>query len=78
MEPSADPRLYMVGAKLRFIGYDPDEVAYLADDGVDDGPLNVGDLLRVLPENKCGMGIDVVRESDGTTEMVWPNEVELA
>lgn len=36
-----------------------------------------GDLLRVLPRNGCGLGIDVRRESDGAADMVWPEEVEV-
>jgi hypothetical protein len=30
-----------------------------------------------LPENGCGMGIDVIRLRDGHKTMVWPTEVRL-
>lgn len=71
-EPSADPRLYLAGQLLLFTGYCPDETAYV--------PAHTfvpGDVLRVLPGNGCGMGIDVERCRDGQVDMVWPNEVTL-
>lgn len=72
IESSADPRKYVVGMLLTFRNCDQDEVSVV--------PFNKfrrGDVLRVLPRNGCGMGIDVVRLSDGTTDMVWPTEVQV-
>lgn len=57
-------RKFIVGRRLRFREYS-DEVT---------GPFKRGDLLLVLPRNRCGMGIDVIRP-DGIVDMVWPEEV---
>lgn len=62
---------YEVGATLRFVGYEAEEVASVEADA-----FEPGDLLRVLPLNGCGMGIDVRRLLDGEMDMVWPTEVE--
>lgn len=69
VEEGADPRKYEVRARLRFVAHAPGEI---------DGAFEPGDLLRVALRNGCGMGIDAVRERDGLTDMVWPEEVELA
>jgi hypothetical protein len=55
---------FLVGNRLHFIEYS---------DGVQ-GAFRPGDLLVVLPRNRCGMGIDVIRP-DGIIDMVWPEEV---
>lgn len=60
----ADRLKFVVGRPLRFIEYS-DDVR---------GAFRPGDLLVVLPRNRCGMGIDVIRP-DGIIDMVWPEEV---
>lgn len=62
-----EEKKFIVGRMLTFRQYE-DEPA---------GPFIPGDQLRTLPENGCGMGIDVVRVSDGRKDMVWPDEVTL-
>lgn len=74
IQPDVDPRLYEIGQPLRFIGYAKDEAWSM--EGRDDG-FTVGDLLKPIEQNGCGMGIDVQR-ADGRTDMVWPDEVVLA
>ena len=62
---------WTVGARLRFVGFSKDEPK-------NGCRLRPGDLLEVLPENPCGMGIDVVRlPSRQYKTMVWPEEVEI-
>ena len=68
-----DARKYTVGTILTFRSYDPREVAALDEDHV--YVFQRGDRVRVDDANGCGMGIDVVRLSDGQCDMVWPNEV---
>jgi hypothetical protein len=68
VDEGADPRLYEVRSRLRFVGYNPQEIQ---------GKFEAGDYLRVVLRNACGMGIDVVRERDGRADMVWPEEVQL-
>ena len=72
IEDSADPRKYEVGRLLTFRNYAPEEVA-----AVPCRTFRRGDVLRVVPKNGCGMGIDVQRISDGKTDMVWPEEVKV-
>lgn len=50
IEDNADPRKYVIGTKLRFVGYNHCELP---------GKLKPGTLLRVVAKNGCGMGIDV-------------------
>lgn len=75
LEESADRRKYEIDRLLTFRSYDPDEVACLGEDHK--YTFRRGDVLKVLPRNGCGMGIDVVRLSDGKTDMVWPTEVTV-
>lgn len=72
IEKGANPTKYQVGRLLTFRQYDKVEVAT-----VPCSTFSRGDVLRVLPANGCGMGIDVERVSDGVTDMVWPNEVAV-
>ena len=58
---------FRIGAVLEFKQYD--------DDVTD--RLHPGEELMTLPENGCGMGIDVIRLRDGHKTMVWPTEVKL-
>lgn len=74
VEESHDHRKYEVGQTLVFVGYNPEETDVAP---VDDG-FDLEDILIVNPRNKCGMGIDVTRQRDGKSDMVWPEEVELA
>lgn len=73
VDEGADSLKYEVGTRLRFVGYNPEEL-YPAAPGVEFQP---GDILIVDEHNGCGMGIDVERESDGARDMVWPEEVEI-
>lgn len=62
---------WMVGIRLLFIGYNSDEPRHGC-------RLRKGDIVEVLPENGCGMGIDVVRLPRCRYKtMVWPEEVEI-
>lgn len=69
-----DPRKFEAGRRLRFVAYNPDELKctprYVP-------KFTPGDLFNVAEENPGGMGITVIRESDGVGDMVWPEEVEL-
>lgn len=77
IDDGADPAKYDVGRALRFIGYAPDEVFSVEDrEDEDVFRFDIGDILRPVQRNGCGMGIDVIRD-DGATDMVWPEEVEL-
>ena len=67
---------YVVGTVLTFRSYDPDEVEHLGDHH--EYTFKRGDKLRVVERNGCGMGIDVVRLSDGHHDMVWPTEVVVS
>lgn len=70
--PSDDPRTFEVGRALRFVAY--------LEDGVDNEAgrqFRAGDTLRPVPRNACGMGVDVRRDSDGHTDMIWSDEVEV-
>lgn len=69
-------RKYAVGLILTFRGYDACEVATLGKDH--SYTFKRGDKLKVLERNGCGMGIDVVRISDGRADMVWPTEVSVS
>ena len=71
-EEWADLRKYEVGRRLRFTGYNPDEVKVVQAD-----MFQPGDILVVEPRNGCGMGIDVRRDADGAVDMIWPEEVEV-
>ncbi len=64
-----DVTKYEVDRLLRFSEYDPEEHIV--------GEFKTGDVVRVCARNGCGLGIDVIRISDGLTDMVWSNEVEL-
>jgi hypothetical protein len=60
------------------VGYAPDEAFSVEDRGGEDVfRFDIGDILRPVRRNGCGMGIDVIR-SDGAIDMVWPEEVEIA
>jgi hypothetical protein len=59
-----DKRKWEVGRVLKFTGYVEEP-----------GEFSPGDIVRPVERNKCGMGIDVRRDSDGLTDMVWPEEV---
>jgi hypothetical protein len=79
-EKGVDLCFYEIGTLLKFVkyndqempGYDEEEPAMQAG-----YKFEAGDLLRVADKNGCGMGIDVIRQSDGLPDMVWPEEVEL-
>jgi len=62
------PMKYAIGRLLVFVEYDKGEPT---------GFFKKGDVLRVLPENGCGMGIDVVRLLDHRKDMAWPTEVKI-
>lgn len=66
-EPGADPRKYEIGRLLTFRAYSPDEVKV-----VPCSTFKRGDVLRVLPRNGCGMGIDVVRVQERTERVRVP------
>ncbi len=72
IEEGADLRKYQIGRLLTFRNYNQEEVSV-----VPSRTFRRGDVLRVLPRNGCGMGIDVERVSDGKTDMVWPEEVQV-
>lgn len=72
IEEGADLRKYQIGRLLTFRNYSKPEVSL-----VPCRTFRRGDVLRVLPRNGCGMGIDVERVSDGKTDMVWPEEVQV-
>jgi hypothetical protein len=72
IEEDADLRKYQIGRLLTFRNYSAPEVSL-----VPCRTFRRGDVLRVLPSNGCGMGIDVERVSDGKTDMVWPEEVQV-
>ena len=69
-------RKYEVGRALRFIGYSKDEAFSVADRDPKD-LFSLGDVVRPVARNACGMGIDVIREKDGIVDMVWPEEVRI-
>lgn len=71
-EDKADLRKYEIGRLLSFRQYNPDETHI-----VPCRTFQRNDVLRVLPRNGCGMGIDVERVSDGKVDMVWPEEVAV-
>jgi len=60
---------YEVGTLMRYDGPDADEDIHAL--------FSVGDIVRVLPSNQCGMGIDVYRLSDDARDMVFPTEVTI-
>ncbi len=64
-----DVNKYEVGRLLRFVEHDPSEVIV--------SEFEPGDVVKVCERNGCGLGIDVIRISDGFADMVWSNEVEL-
>lgn len=66
---------YEIGRALRFVEYSPDE-AFSVSEWSSERKLAEGDIVRPVERNACGMGIDVIRESDGAIHMVWPEEVE--
>lgn len=69
--PGEDVRFYEVGRELVFVEYDPDEQIH--------GKFRPFDRVVVVADrNACGMGLDVIRKSDGLCDMVWVNEVALA
>lgn len=68
--PEFHPWKYRIGVLLTFRRYNPQETSVVACK-----TFRRGDVLEVLPRNGCGMGIDVVRLSDGQVDMVWPEEV---
>lgn len=68
-----DLRKYDTTTVLHFKGYDPIELES-AQPGV---WFAKGDELMPVAENKCGLGIDVMRLSDGAQDMVWPQEVAV-
>jgi hypothetical protein len=72
VEESAHIEKYQVGRLLTFRNYSAEEVAV-----VPCRTFRRGDVLRVLPRNGCGMGIDVERIFDGKKDMVWPEEVQV-
>ncbi len=65
--PGEDVRKYEVGRALTFVAHSPQEEIL--------SPFRPGDVVTVLPANKCGMGIDVVRSADSLSDMVWADEV---
>lgn len=71
-----DPRKFEVGRELRFAGYAKQE-AFSVEDRVESERFQAGDIVRPVPANGCGMGIDVRRDGDGFEDMVWPEEVEV-
>lgn len=71
-ETNADPRKYEIDRPLRFIGYDEEETRV-----VPASTFKVGDIVCPVARNACGMGIDVIRESDGVKDMVFPEEVAV-
>ncbi len=82
-EGFVDKRFYEVGRKLRFVAYN-DMAATMPDWEIEENKgkppgykFEPGDILRVSYRNGCGMGIDVIRMSDGLPDMVWPEEVTL-
>lgn len=68
--PGEDSRKFEVGQRLRFVRHSPDE-------SIHSELFQPGDLLTVMERNGCGLGIDA-RRDDGTPDMVFPEEVELA
>ena len=66
------------GQRLRFLGYNPDEV--FENWGPGPYPLRSGDVVEVCNCGclTCGIGIDVMRLSDGQMTMVFPEEVAPA
>lgn len=71
IEPEHDPKKYEVRRLLRFTG------AVEETEVPPNSMYSVGDLLRVVLKNYCGMGIDVRNERNGILDMVWPEEVEI-
>lgn len=66
---------YEVGRRLRFKNWGKEE-NFTADYTSPDR-LRRGDVIRPVEKNACGMGIDVIRDSDKTIHMVWPEEVAV-
>lgn len=71
IEEGHEPK-YEVGVPLVFTHYNPKELEVSYSD-----TFKSGDVLRPVEHNGCGLGIDVRRDSDGVTDMVFPEEVEL-
>lgn len=71
--PPRSRRKFYKGAILRFRGYNTEETEIIPT-----STFKRGDLLRVLPKNGCGLGLDVRRLSDGVIDMVFDEEVSFS
>ena len=67
--PGDDCRKYEVGRRLRFARHSEGETIL--------STFAPGDVVTVLSKNACGMGIDVIREADFVSDMIWPDEVDV-